>query len=121
MKAALVDTVDKSDRLLGTRPEGFYGHFMPFYCLYKSELYELTKFLNIPDQFIDHTAYQDFPYPEIVLTWDKIDPILFLLTEKQLSPEEISQKFNIDLHWLKKLKSHIDKQPLKTTVSQFLI
>lgn len=112
MKAALVDTIDKSDRLLGTRPQGFYGHFMPFYCLYKSELYELASFLQIP---IDRSlTFQN-------LTYDKLDPILYLLTEKQLSPEEISQQHNIDLHFLKRLKSHIDKQLFQTTVSQFII
>lgn len=121
MKVALADTADKSDRLLGTRPEGFYGHLMPFYSLYKSEVYDLAKFLNVPDQLIPPSSYQDLSYPEVVLTWDKIDPIIFLLAEKQLSPEEISQNHNIDLHWLKRLKSQIDKYSLKTTISQFLI
>lgn len=122
MKAAMVDTADKSDRLLGTRPEGFYGHFRPFYSLYKSELFELAKFLGIPGQFISSTHYQDLLYPESnTLPWGKLDPILFLLTEKQLTPEQISQQFNIDLHWLKRLKSHIDKQSSKTTASQLII
>ncbi|MBI2600619.1 hypothetical protein HYW42_01585 [Candidatus Daviesbacteria bacterium] len=122
MKAVIVDTFDKSDRLLGNRPEGFYGHLMPFYSLYKSELYDLAQFLNIPGQFIPLTNYQGLLYPEnIALTWDKIDPILFLLTEKQISPEEISQQFCVDLTWLKKLKTRIDKKSLETTVSQFII
>lgn len=111
MKAVLIDTIDKSDRLLGTRPEGFYGHFMPFYSLYKSELQGLASYLQVPDNL---ESYQG-------LTYDKLDPVLFLLTEKLLSPEDISQQFNIDLLWLKKLKSHIDKQPLKTTISQLII
>lgn len=110
MKTAIVDTIDKSDRLLGTRPEGFYGHFMPFYSLYKTEVYELANFLNIPEQFIQKPDDRE-----------KLDSVLYLLTEKELTPEEISEKFNIDLHWLKKLKSNLDKQPLKTTVSQFII
>src|SRR3990167_10091043 len=66
MKTAVVDTIDKSDRLLGTRPPGFYGHFMPFYSLYKSELYDLASFLQIPISFAK--TYQD-------LTFDKVDPI----------------------------------------------
>lgn len=112
MKAALIDTIDKSDRLLGARPQGFYGHFMPFYALYKSELFDLASFLQIP---VDTSqTYQD-------LTYDKLDPILYLLTEKQLSPEEISKQHNIDLNWLKRLKSHIDKQLFQTPVSQFII
>lgn len=122
MKVALVDTIDKSDRLLGTKPAGFYGYFMPFYPLYKSEILELAKYLGIPDQFISAPALADLPYPaDVVLTWDKIDPLLFLLTEKQLTAEEISQQFNIDLHWLKRLKSRIDKQLFQTTVNQFII
>lgn len=112
MKAMLVDTIDKSDRLLGVRPPGFYGHLMPFYCLYKSEIYDLASYLHIP--IGNQETYQD-------LTYDKLDPILFLLTEKQLSPEAISQQFNIDLIWLKRLKSHVDKQLFQTPVSQFII
>lgn len=108
MKASLVDTSDKSDRLESLRPDNFYGSFMPFYSLYKTEIYDLGKFLKLPTE-------------EINETWKKIDPILFLLVEKQLTPEQISQQCNIDLHWLKNLKSHIDKQSLKTAVSQFII
>lgn len=123
MKAVLVDTLDKSERLLSTRPEGFYGYFMPFYSLYKSELGELANFLGIPNLKFSHpSTYQDLLYPDnIALSWDKIDPVLFLLTEKQLTPEEVSQQLNIDLHWLKKLKSRLDKQLLRKTVSQFII
>lgn len=122
MRAAVLDITDKSDRLLGLRPEGFYGHLMPFYSLYKSEILDLAKFLNLPDQIAPIPIYQDIPYPDDdSLTYDKVDSVLYLLTEKQLTPEEISQNYNIDLHWLKRLKSHIDKYSLKTTVSQFLI
>lgn len=122
MQAALVDTVDKNDRILGARLEGFYGHFMPFYSLYKTELYDLANHLGIPNQFRTGSVYQDLPYPDnLVLTWDKIDPVLFLLTEKQLTPEEISQAFNIDLTWLKRLKTHIDKQLFQSPVSQLII
>lgn len=123
MKVDLVDTIDKSTRLLGTRPEGFYGQIVPFYPLYKTEVSDLVSLLSLPFNLNSSgQSYQDLPYPDnLVLTFDKIDPILFLLTEKQLTPEEISQQFNIDLKWLKRLKSHIDKQPLKTTVNQFLV
>lgn len=114
MKAKLIDTADKSDRLLDNRPEGFYGHFMPFYSLYKSELYDLAKLLGITDQFITPANYLN-------LSWDQIDSILFLLTEKQLTPEEISMQGNIDLQFLKSLKSHIDKQLFQVPVSQFII
>lgn len=108
MKATLIDTEDKSDRLASQRPNLFYGSLMPFYSLYKTEVYDLAKFLNLPTESPDEA-------------WKKIDPVLFLLTEKQTSPEEIAQEFNIDLHWLKKLKHRIDKQYLKSSVSQFII
>lgn len=112
MDAVLIDDFDKSNRLLGTRPTGFYGQFMPFYSLYKSELYDLAKFLNTPSQFFEDQTNQ---------YWDQIDPLLFLLTEKQLAPEEISQQFNVDLEYLKKLKTKIDKQMLQKTISEFFI
>lgn len=112
MKAVLIDTVDKSGRLACHRPDGFYGSLVPFYSLYKTEVYELAKFLQIPDQFI-HSDDWDY--------WKKVDPVLFLLTEKQFTPEKIAQEFNIDLAWLKKLKTDIDKQSFKTAVSEFII
>lgn len=121
-KANLVDTADKSDRLVGVRAEGFYGHFMPFYSIYKSELYELADYLGISNQFVPFTQFQDLPYPDnIPLTWDKIDPVLYLMTEKQLKVEEISQQYNIDIHWLRRLRNQINNQLFQTTVSQFII
>lgn len=121
IKAALIDTVDKSDRLLGSKPEGFYGHLVPFNYLYKSEVFDLAKFLNVPEQLIPTPIYQDIPYPSDALTYEKVDSVLYLLTEKQLTPEEISKTYNIDLYWLKRLKSQIDKTVLKTNPSQFII
>lgn len=121
-KANLADTADKSDRLLGIKPEGVYGHLMPFYSLYKSELYELADYLGIPNQFIYQTEFQDIAYPDnLALTWDKIDPVLYLLNEKQSKVEDISQQFNIDIHWLRSLENHTNKQLFQTTVSQFII
>lgn len=109
LKATVVDTEDKSERLARLRPAAFYGEVMPFYSLYKTEIYDLAKLLNISIE----TSDEDY--------WKQIDPILFLLTEKQISPEEISQQYKIDLEWLTKLKSHIEKQSLKTIVNQFII
>lgn len=108
MKATLVDTEDKSDRLTNHRPDGFYGSLMPFYSLYKTEMHDLAKLLNIPVENQNEA-------------WEKIDPVLFLLTEKQQTPEEISQEFNLNLAWLKKLKSRAEKQSLESPVSQFII
>ena len=109
MKAEVADTEDKSERLTTARPRAFYGSIMPFYSLYKTELYDLAKLLNISTENLN------------VDYWQKIDPVLFLLTDSQLSPEEISGQYNLDLEWLKKLKSHIEKQSFKIAVNQFII
>lgn len=77
MKAKLIDVADKSDRLLDQRPEGFYGHLMPFYSLYKSELYDLAAFLGLPDQFITHFSYLPAGRQGLSLSWNQIDPVLF--------------------------------------------
>ncbi|MBI3308059.1 MAG: hypothetical protein HYZ79_01640 [Candidatus Melainabacteria bacterium] len=122
MDAAVVDAIDKSDRLTGIRPAGFYGHLMPFYSLYKSEIYDLAKFLRIPDQDIFPAKIDDIPYPgNTTLSYNQTDPVLYLLTEKHLKPEEISQQYNIDVHWLRKMRNRINKQLFQTTVSQFII
>lgn len=118
MKAGVVGTLDKSDRLTNSKPGSFYGHLMPFYSLYKSEAYDLAKFLGLPYQT---SLYHDHLYQNTPLTWDKIDPVLYLLTEKQLSPDDISQQCNIDIHWLRSLRLHVNKQLFQTTVIQFII
>ncbi|TSC87548.1 MAG: Uncharacterized protein G01um10147_526 [Microgenomates group bacterium Gr01-1014_7] len=110
MKAVLVDIIDKSDRLAGTRPQGFYGQIMPFYSLYKTEIIELAKLLNLPEQFIPKTNQ-----------WEKVDQILYLLTEKTLKPEEIAEQLHIDLEWIKKINSRINKDYLNSPVNQFII
>lgn len=114
MDAGVLDTLDKSERLLEERSEGFYGHLMPFYSLYKSEVFDLAHFLNISDQFMAPTGYLGNP-------WDKMDPILYLLTEKQVSPEEISNQYQIDLSLVKKINSKINKELFKIPVSQLII
>lgn len=110
MGAELVDTIDKSDRLMNQRPDCFYGSCMPFYSLYKTEVYALAEFLKLPDPLSTDHDY-----------WKKIDPVLVMLTEKQFSPEQIAQDLKIDLDWLKKLKNRIEKQSLTSPVSQFII
>lgn len=82
---------------------------MPFYSLYKTEIFELAKLLNISTT------------PSNIEYFQKIDPVLWLLNEKQVSPEEISRQYNLDLEWLKKIASYIEKQSLKTAVNQFII
>lgn len=118
MKVGLIGTADKSDRLLGLREGSLNGHLTPFYSLYKSEIYDLAKFLNLPYQT---SLYHDHLYQNTPLPWDKIDPILYLLIEKQLKPEEISQAYKIDIHWLRSLRIHVNKHLFQTTVSQFII
>lgn len=110
MHAAVVDTADKTDRILGNRPEGLYGHMMPFFGLYKSEIFKLAHFLNIPDQLIIQP-------PDL----EKLDLILYLLVEKEQTPEQISQELHIDLNWIKKLKLSLNKHYLNPPTSQFMI
>lgn len=108
MKAEVVDLEDKSSRLLNPRLNDFYGSLMPFYSFYKSELYNLAKYLNLS---FDSTN-SDY--------WEKMDPVLNLL-EKQEDIAEIASQFNIDINWLKMLKKRLEKQTLESPVSQFIV
>ncbi|KKR25436.1 MAG: hypothetical protein UT54_C0002G0019 [Candidatus Daviesbacteria bacterium GW2011_GWB1_39_5] len=109
MKADLVNTIDKSDRLLNPPPEGFYGHLVPFYSLFKSEVFDLAKFLGLQE-----IVPEEYDY------WTKMDQVLILL-QKEESLENIARQFNLDPNRLKKLKKRIDKQKLETSISQFII
>lgn len=121
--AAVADTTDKSEKLLGRHAECFYGHFAPLIDLYKTELYDLVELLSLPKEVITRQpgCSELLDIDAFGVDWRVIDPIVFLIAEKGWEVEKISREYKIDKSWLIKLKGRIDKQPLRTEVNKLYI
>ena len=94
----------------GNKSEILIGYFTKFgdgACdiepignLYKKEVYDLSKFLNIPSQIINKPPRAGLwnnqtDEEEIGMSYYLIDEILYLNTEKDLDTHEISEKLGI--------------------------
>lgn len=106
----VVGTGDKSELLIGYFTK--YGDggvdILPIGDLYKTQVRELAKYLGLPD----YIAYKpsspalwegQTAEGEIGINYDIIDPILYLIVEKLMSPEEIANQLNIDLNVVNKI------------------
>ncbi|MDE1862419.1 MAG: NAD+ synthase [Thaumarchaeota archaeon] len=100
---------DKSEVLIGyfTKYGDGAADLLPIASLYKTQIREFARFLNIPPSIVakpssprlweGHTAEG-----EIGLTYEEIDTILYCLFEKKLSVEETSKTAEISI-------SNVDK------------
>lgn len=114
--ASVIDTTDKSERILGRHAECFYGHYAPLFNLYKSELFDIADFLKLPKEVTIQSGCPELDDLDAFgVPWTDLDPVLFLLFEKKMAPEEISKKYLIDENWLKTLKKRIKNQPIRLT------
>jgi NAD+ synthase len=111
--AAVVSTIDKSEILLGRHMEHFYGHFAPLVNLYKTEVYDLAKFLRVPEDVIRREpgcVESWFDKDIFGVSYDYLDPILYLISEKNQSAKNIAQKYDIDGGWLKRVERRVRSQ-----------
>ena len=117
--AAVLDTRDKSECILRIYEEAFRGHIAPLAGLYKSEVYELADYFGLRE-------LRQLPSgcPELVdldafgAGWETLDPLLFLLTERKLTPAAIADRYGVDHAWLEELERRIRTQPLRTTTHE---
>lgn len=121
-KAVVVDSTDKSEKLLGRHAESFMGHIAPVIDLYKSELYDMLDFFSLSEvknkepgcpELLDRDAFG--------VEWEVLDKILYLLTHENMSAEEIAQKYKVDISWLQKLEKRIQKQYLRTETKKLFL
>ena len=105
----VVGTSDKSEYLIGyfTKYGDGSSDLMPIVSLYKMQVKELAKTLEVSDSIIskkssphlwkEHTAEE-----EIGVSYEKIDSVLYCIIDKKLSIEETGKKTGIE-------KDSIDK------------
>jgi NAD+ synthase len=98
-KALVAGTSNKSEMLIGYTT--LYGDsaaaFLPIGDLYKTQVQDLARFLQIPDNIIQKPPSADLwrnqtDEGEIGLTYALLDEILFLLVDKRFPPSKIIEK-----------------------------
>lgn len=116
----IIDTTDKSEKILKLHEESFHGHFAPLISFYKSELYDMADYFNLSEV----KKYQS-GCPELInfdvfgASWECLDPIIHLITEQNLSYDDIATRYKIDREWLQKLERRITTQLLRTNPTLF--
>jgi len=121
--AWVVSTTDRSERLLGRFTEFFYGHGEPLSDLYKTEVYDLARQLGAPEMVLSRKAgCESWMWDDDLFgtTYDVIDPVLYLLTEQHLTPDEVSRKCKIDAEWVRKLAQRMHLQQPRLSTNRLL-
>jgi len=121
-KALVIGTANKSENLLGyfTRYGDSACDLNPLSHLYKTQVYQLAKFLNIPQAIIKTPPSANLwlgqtDAQELGFTYQLADPILYLLTDKKLTPDKIiKQGFNKSL--VNKVHQRLETNKFKTLV-----
>lgn len=120
--AAIIDSTDKSEKLLGRHAESFMGHVAPIVDLYKSELYDMLDYFALGE-----VKKKESGCPELLdrdafgVEWEVLDKVLYLLAYKNMPPEEIARKYNVDVNWLQKLEKRIQKHHFRTETKKLLL
>ncbi len=87
--------------------------FLPIGDLYKTEVWELARFLGVPEKIVKKTPSAGLwigqtDEEEIGITYVKLDTILKAL-EKGYKPEEIPKKFNVSEDDVKRVMAMIER------------
>lgn len=117
----VVSTVDRSEHLLGRYTEFFYGHVEPLAALYKTEVIELGKLLGCPpDVLASRPGCETWMWDDELFgtTYEVIDPVLFLLVERRLTPREIADRHAISFEWVRGLADRVALQQARLSTAR---
>lgn len=116
----VLGTSNKSELLLGyaTKYGDSASDFKPLASLYKLEVYELARHLQIPEKIIQKSPSAGLwknqtDEAELGASYSKIDPILFKLHEEGLSEEEISSELDCKKELVQGLRKRIEENKHK--------
>ena len=121
-KALVVGTSNKSEMLIGYST--LYGDsaaaFLPMGDLYKTQVFQLARHLNIPETIINKKPSADLwanqtDEGEIGITYRELDEILFLLIDCRLQEEEV-EKAGYSGEKIQKIKQMIVNSHYKRTM-----
>ena len=125
-------TGNKSEILIGyfTKHGDGACDIEPIGDLYKTDVFNLSKFLDIPKEIIEKPPRAGLwenqtDEDEIGMTYNLLDQILYLYYEKEMKNNEIAEKLDISVDDVdmiinkvirSKHKSNVPESPLKTTL-----
>lgn len=100
----VVGTSDRSETLIGffTKYGDGAADFFPIRHLYKTQVKDLAKHLGIPKRIVTKPSSPQL-YPghklsdEVLLDYDRLDPVLVGLFDHGLSPERVSEMTRVPL------------------------
>ena len=112
----VVGTSDKSEKLLGffTKFGDGAADILPIADLYKTQVRNLASYLGIPKGIVEKKSSprlwkNHLAEEELGLSYDKLDPILQLLIEKNKTPREVARKLGISLAEIQRVKEMVDR------------
>jgi len=115
LKRLVAGTGNKSELMVGYYTK--YGDggvdFLPIGDLYKTEVFELAKFLGVPERIIEKTPSAGLwigqtDEGELGITYERLDTILKAL-EKGIDPAEIPKKFDVSEEEVKRVLEMVEK------------
>lgn len=113
--ALVIDTTDKSEAILHLYEESFRGHIAPLRNLYRSELHDLADYFGMPELKDKPAGCPDLTNADALgAPTQEVDPLLYLMVEKQMTPTELVAKYGLDKVWIDNLHRRINEQPLRT-------
>ncbi|MBI4121278.1 MAG: NAD(+) synthase [Parcubacteria group bacterium] len=118
---AVLSTINKSEILTGRLMEHFYGHVAPLMGLFKSEIFDLARILGVPEEIIARkpggvdTWYDEDTFG---VTYDTLDKMLYLLTEKNVTPEAVAKQYDFDQEWIERLKERTTQRLWRLTTKE---
>ncbi|MFN3655127.1 MAG: NAD(+) synthase, partial [Candidatus Nitrosotenuis sp.] len=116
----VVGSSDKSEYLIGyfTKFGDGSADILPIVSLYKSQIREFARFLNVKDSIISkkssphlwkgHTAEE-----EIGFTYDEIDSVLYCLIDKNMTIDQTADATDIDKSKIEKIHQMYKKSEHK--------
>jgi NAD+ synthase len=121
-KALVVGTSNKSEMLIGysTLFGDSAAAFLPLGDLYKTQVFQLARFLNVPDTIVTKKPSADLwkdqtDEGEIGVTYKELDEILYFLIDCRLKEGEI-EKVGYSRETIKKIKHMIVNSQYKRTI-----
>ena len=109
-------TSDKSEKILGfyTKYGDGAADILPIADLYKTQVRDLGSYLAIPRAIIEKKSSprlwkNHLAEEELGLSYEKLDPILQLLIEKNRTPKVVARKLGISIAEVERVKDMVDK------------
>ena len=95
----------------------------PIGDLYKTEVYKLSELLNVPNEIIDKPPRAGLwnnqtDESEIGMSYDLLDQILYLYTEKDEENSEIAEKLKISVNDVDMIIDKINRNKHKSEVPE---